>query len=106
LFSPAIQAGESKLDMSELASRFPAHQGPTILFINFDGWKNYDEKGHTIQPFQSASGKRNRDIQEILYRTAEIFAPFNVQVVRIYGEGKYDRTDHGNSTVFVGAHTD
>src|SRR5206468_13109065 len=73
---------------------------------NFDGWKDHDKKGHNIQPFQSQTGKRSRDIQEILYRSSEIFAPFNVRVIRIYGEGKYDQTKRGNTTIFVGAHTE
>jgi hypothetical protein len=93
------------LDMTEIASRFPTHEGPTMLYINFDGWKNRDQKGHDIQPFQATTRSRDRDIQEILYRTDEIFAPFNVRVARMFGDARFDKGDQGNTTVFVGGDT-
>jgi hypothetical protein len=92
-------------ELSMLARYFKPQQGTTKLYINFDGWANSDGKGHTIIPFQSTTGHRDLDIQEILYRVSEAFAPFNVQVLRMYGNGHYDRTTGGNTTVFIGAQT-
>src|SRR5262249_5749208 len=57
-------------DMTVLAQQFPTHAGPTKLYLNFDGWA---AKG--VSAFQSTTGNRNADIHEVLYRTAEIFAP-------------------------------
>jgi hypothetical protein len=101
----AKSTASGSLDMTELARRFAPHRGPTRLYINFDGWNNRDKKGHRIQPFRATTRSRDRDIQEILYRTSEIFAPFNVQVVRITGDGNYDKGSVGNTTVFVGGDT-
>jgi hypothetical protein len=101
----AKSSASGSLDMTDLARQFPSHQGPTRLYINFDGWKNRDKKGHRIEPFRATTRSRDRDIQEILYRTSEIFAPFNVQVVRITGDGNYDKGSVGNTTVFVGGDT-
>src|SRR5262249_52737580 len=92
----------ASLDMTQVARQFKPHQGPTMLYLNFDGAKNYDQKGHTIQPFQAVTGARERDIQEILYRTSQIFSPFNVQVVRIFGDGAFDGGSNGNTTVLIG----
>jgi hypothetical protein len=92
-------------ELSTLARYFKKQQGPTKLYINFDGWANFDGKGHMVIPFQSTTGHREMDIQEILYRVSEAFAPFNVQVLRMYGNGHYDRGQAGNATVFIGAQT-
>jgi hypothetical protein len=89
-------------DMTALSKQFPTHTGPTILYLNFDG------SGDAIAPFQDlngGSGDRDRDIQEILYRTAEIFAPFNVEVERMSGKGNFDTSSNGNTTIFIGAQT-
>jgi hypothetical protein len=92
------------------------HDGPTSLFLNFDGGSFTDSKGntYTASPFQSPSSflgggpahDVDQDIQEILYRTSEIFAPFNVRVTRLQGAGAYygqlpGQTD-GATTVFIG----
>jgi hypothetical protein len=106
LFGPAARGQEGQLDMTQVARQFPTPKGPTTIFVNFDGWRDHDQKGHTLLPFESKTGKRNRDIQEILYRASEIFAPFNVRVMRIFGEGKYDHSNSGNTTIFIGAHTE
>jgi hypothetical protein len=101
---PAVLALEDRLvpavtaptDMTELARLFPRHAGPTVLYVNFDGWAS---KG--IAPFMTISGDRNRDIQDVLYRAAEVFAPFDVEVVRQFGDGNH-ATGNGDSTIFVG----
>jgi hypothetical protein len=91
-------------ELSMLARYFKLQRGPAKLYINFDGCVNFDGKGHLIIPFQGTTGHRDMDIQEILFRVSEAFAPFNVQVLRMYGNGHYDRAG-GNSTVFIGAQT-
>lgn len=83
-------------DMTALAALFPRHTGPTMLFLNFDG---YASQG--VSSFASTSGDRTKDIQDVLFRTSEIFAPFDVQVRRIYGDAAMS-TSAGNTTVFIG----
>jgi hypothetical protein len=90
----------SVTDMTGMAQLFPRHSGPTVLYLNFDG---YTANG--VSSFQSTRGNRNPDIQEILYRTSEIFSPFDVEVRRIYGNGNYDSSSNGNSTIFIGDNT-
>jgi hypothetical protein len=84
-------------DMTGVASLFPRHSGPTVLYLNFDG-----NSSQGVSAFQSTTGNRNRDIQEIMYRTAEIFSPFDVQVKRMFGNGSYDSSSNGNTTIFIG----
>jgi hypothetical protein len=94
--------------MTQLAKLFPRHPGPTILGLNFDGWSGQipdeyvgDGKVHHIAPFAFAED-RDREIQDILFRTSEIFAPFDVQVRRVSGDGVHWGS-HGHTTVFIGA---
>src|SRR5262249_13123118 len=84
-------------DMTAVAQVFKPHSGPTMLYLNFDGASNLG-----VSPFQSTTGDKFRDINEIMYRVAEIYAPFNVQVRRYDGDGKYDTSSNGNTTVFIG----
>jgi len=82
-------------DMTGMSMYFPTHDGPTTLFINFDGCDNLG--GHTVAPFTGST----KDKADILYRVSEEFAPFNVQVRREYGFGSYDDRN-GATTIFVG----
>lgn len=101
-FRPTLEALEERAlptavtDMTALAQLFPRHAGPTTLYLNFDG---YTSQG--VSSFQSTSGNRTQDIHEIMYRVSEIFAPFDVQVRRIYGDGSMS-TSGGNTTIFIG----
>src|SRR5262245_56435493 len=75
---PQLEALEDRqllsvTDMTGVAQLFPRHSGPTMLYLNFDGWT-----AQGVSSFQSTTGDRTRDIHEIIYRTAEIFAPFDV----------------------------
>ncbi len=98
--------------MTTLAQIMPivpvqTHRGPTQLFLNFDGWTNYDQQGHNIHPFEEGlpQSVQDQDIQDILFRASEIFAPFDVKVSRIYGDGFYNGLSGetaGNTTVFIG----
>lgn len=86
-------------DLTQVAQMFPRHPGPTNLYLNFDG---YAAQGMTA--FQTGNPNREANIQEVLFRTSQIFAPFDVQVQRRLGNGGY-ATSGGSSTVFVGDST-
>jgi hypothetical protein len=93
------------IDLTEVARHFPRHPGMTVLYVNFDGWTDYDGNGHDVEPYRPHRGGRDRAIQLILLRTAEKYAPFDVAVRRLRGDGNRDRRPLGNTTVFVGADT-
>jgi hypothetical protein len=76
----------------------PQHPGPT-LWLNFAGGGG-DAPNNRIKPFQTA--QTEQDIQEILFETSEIYAPFNVHVERWFGANNFDTGNAGNTTVFVG----
>lgn len=106
---PAVEAMEHRrlmtanpADMTQLARLFAPHNGPTILYLNFDGG-SVPDGGHTdqVSSFQPLSGTRDGAIQDILFRVSEIYAPFNVEVERIFGAGNYAQSN-GNTTIFIG----
>jgi hypothetical protein len=84
-------------DMTQLAQEFGRHDGATTLWLNFDG---YAAEG--VSPFQSISGNRNQDIQDVLFKTQQIFAPFDVIIRRRLGDGSIDQSSSGNTTIFIG----
>jgi hypothetical protein len=86
-------------DLTQLAQQLgPPPDQPTQLYLNFDGYQGtYQGETHNVQPFAG----NQEDIQDILFQTSEKFAPFNVQVSRIYGAGNYD-AGNGSTTVFIG----
>ena len=87
-------------DMTDLAAQYAEPDGPTDLWINFEG-----NAANGVTAFQGTSAvQRNADIQEILFHTSEIFAPFDVRVRRRFGNGISDTSSNGNTTVFVGDH--
>ena len=61
-------------------------------------------KNHTAAFKAQVGGNLEKSIQDILYRVSEIYAPFDVQVRRVYGAGNYGTTD-GSTTIFVGANS-
>jgi hypothetical protein len=86
-------------DMTQWAQQFPAPTHAQNLWINFDGKHN---DGQTISAFVAQPGQdRDAGIQDILYRVAETFSPFDVQVRRLTGDGNYPTTN-GDTTIFVG----
>jgi hypothetical protein len=102
---PQVEALEERsmmsiTDMTGVASLFPRHSGPTMLYLNFDGWT-----GQGVSSFQSTTGNRTQDIHDIIFKTSQIFAPFDVEVRRIYGNGAYDSSSAGNTTIFIGDKT-
>jgi hypothetical protein len=115
---PQFEALEDRLvpsivtDYTQIAQMFPRHSVPTTLALNFDGWRDntqwWDDAtfglisgDYTVSPYQSPNGTRDRDIQDILFRTSEYFAPFDVRVVELNGDGNHF-SDRGDSTIFVG----
>jgi hypothetical protein len=107
LVRPRLETLEDRVvpaitDMTQMAQLFPPHPGPTHLYLNFDGWTNAEgNQGRTIYPYAGDE----TDIQNILFRTSEIFAPFDVEVSRAYGNGTYDAGNNGSTTVFIGGDT-
>jgi hypothetical protein len=91
-----VIAGRALDDMTGIAMKFSRHDGPTILALNFDG----SSKDRAL-PFVSTSGDREKDIQTLVYQTSEIFAPFDVEVIRVRGDGFVSKAP-GATTVFVG----
>lgn len=82
--------------MHEAAEIFAPHPNPTLLFLNFDG-----RSSEGVSPFETTTGDRERDIQEILFIVSQAFAPFNVKVQRMHGNnGQY--TGGGATTIFIG----
>lgn len=94
-------------NMTQLAQQMqqngqmPLPSGTTTLYLNFDGWSNCPYNSN-----QNVNGAAltAMDEQDILYRTTEIFAPFNVRVLPISGNGVYS-TDPGSTTIFVNSTT-
>lgn len=82
-------------DMTVLAQQWPTHDGPTHLYLNFDGYND----GTTMV---NAYNKSAQQINEIIFRTSEIFAPFNVEVSRVYGFNSHDDGNAGSTTIFIG----
>ncbi len=83
------------MTMTGIAQLSPPANG-TKLYLNFDG----NSDAH-VSPFESTTGNRNQDIQEILFRTSEMFAPFDVEVYRISGNGAQAYSG-GHTTIFIG----
>ncbi len=94
-------------DMTQLAQLFPTPSTPQILALNFDGWTNVPgnvgHNGSTILPFSGTQ----QQIQDIIYQVAEIYAPFNVEVFQVFGNGFYWTSNptgasNGVTTIFIG----
>lgn len=83
-------------DVAQVAALYPRHAGPTDLYLNFDGWAD-----NLISPYQEHTGNYNQNVQEILFRVSEIFAPFDVRVHRLYGNGVRSQSG-GDTTIFIG----
>src|SRR5579871_2127573 len=115
-----VEALESRLVPADLSS-IPYVQNvdpndiglPTTLGINFNGENFYSEGGLlgigsqsiNVGAYSSGSAAQtDQNIQDILFRVSEIYAPFNVEVTRVTSPNTYfDGSDRqGPSTIFVG----
>ena len=87
------------VDMTAVGRPVPRPTHTQELYLNFDGKHN---DGNNISAFVPVAGQdRDAAIQDILYRVSELFAPFNIQVHREFGDGAYSKSG-GDTTVFVG----
>jgi hypothetical protein len=84
-------------DMTQLAKLFPTPTQPTYLYLNFDGGSNLPGASGTVSPFSGSA----QQIEDIVYRVSEFFAPFNVEVAQIHGSGAYF-AGFGATTIFIG----
>jgi hypothetical protein len=95
-------------DYTQLAQAVTTpHQGPTTIYLNFDGGDvTYQNGGPVTEHFSAfipnSSENLNQEIQNIINMVAQIYAPFNAQVQQIHGFGNYDSSSNGNTTIFVG----
>lgn len=92
-------------DLALLALQNGRHAGTTSLYLNFDGGTvSGDQAGgtKTISAYQpNTPFDRTQAIQDILFRTQQIFSPFDVRVQILRGAGNY-ATGNGATTIFVG----
>jgi hypothetical protein len=100
---PYIETLEDRLvpsiDMTQLAQMFTYPTStPANLHLNFDGAGAYESD------YGAPFGRTYQDIQDILFRVSEIYAPFNVEVSRIYGTGNLSAWQ-GSRTIFVSGST-
>ncbi|MGE3818912.1 MAG: hypothetical protein AB7I30_05710 [Isosphaeraceae bacterium] len=91
-----IPYGAPFTEMSQVSNQFAPPDAPTILYLNFDG-----RSSQYVSAFQGTTNSVTRDIQEILFRTAQAFAPFNVQVKRAYGDDTIGAGQRA-TTLFIG----
>lgn len=91
------------LELSQLAAQYPAHNGVSNLYLNFDGGNINDAMGSgNMSAYQADPGvDRDEMIRDIVYRVSEIFSPFNVRVIVIHGNGNFSKSG-GDSTIFIG----
>jgi hypothetical protein len=76
---------------------------PQHLYLNFDGWTNSSVTNSSISPFSGTQ----QQIDDIIYQVSEIYAPFNVEVQRVYGNGAYLNAaavsgEPAPTTIFIG----
>jgi hypothetical protein len=99
----STSANTTPTDMTQLAAQLQSQgllqvpSGPTALYLNFDGWTNSGTSAGNVGAFPGTP----QDRADILYRTAEVFAPFNVQVGELSGDGNFVNQG-GATTIFVG----
>ena len=102
----SFEALETRLAFSTLAGSpfIPAHAlspAPTVLAVNFDGGAFFGK--YAVTPYSGGSASQiDMAIQDTLFRVAEIYAPFDVQVYRQPGNNAFV-PGNGATTVFVGA---
>jgi hypothetical protein len=97
-------------DLSQLPLHYPQRATTTNLYLNFDGGSINDSQtgGGTwnVAAYQPPAGvDRVQAIQDIIYRTSEIFSPFNVRVRIMRGAGNFSKTN-GDTTIFIGDNAD
>src|SRR5262245_21056267 len=74
-----MSSAPASLYYTAIAQMFPRHEGPTGLYLNFDGWLSEEVAGFnptTPDDGNAATDERERDIQDIIFRVSEMFSPF------------------------------
>jgi hypothetical protein len=111
--APARKPRQARLEIESLEERlvpatdltsipYVAHAGPTMLGLNFDGENFYNNGNTSVNAYyHTSSGQTDQDIQDLLFRVSEVYAPFGVEVTRLNGFGTYYNSN-GDTTVFVG----
>jgi hypothetical protein len=103
-----LEAMEDRLVPSSMSNvPFISPSGPTTLALNFDGGPPATESpNYQVSAYNAGNAlQTDQNIQDILFRTSEMYAPFNVQVTRLSGADNFlsEADSHGPTTVFVGA---
>jgi hypothetical protein len=108
-FRPSLENLEDRL-VPSTASDIPyaTHPGPAQLALNFDGNPRTDggpEHDYVVAAYDDGSAGRDQNIQDTLFRTSEIYAPFDVEVFRAKGANDYLNGSDGTgpTTIFVGS---
>jgi hypothetical protein len=119
---PTLEVLEDRLVPSDLSEiPFVSPTGPTVLGINFDGENFYRpgtdqfiaQGGYLLGGYANPNGgfapgsgkfdtNVDQNMQDILFRVSEMYAPFNVEVQRIPGANQWYGWRSGSTTVFVG----
>jgi hypothetical protein len=106
---PSIEHLEARF-VPSTASDIPyvTHGGPVPLALNFDGNPRTDggpEHDFVVAPYDDGSPGQDQNIQDILFRTSEMYAPFNAEVFRAKWANDYLNGSDGSgpTTVFVGS---
>ena len=86
-----------------LATHPSPPSSPTYLYLNFDGWTNCPTTSSSIAAYTGSA----QNINDILFQVSEIYAPFDVVVEQIHGNGVYDKTSAvaggpPPTTIFIG----
>lgn len=106
-FIPVVESLEDRrvmstiTDYTQIAQMFPRHEGPTNLYLNFDGWQDKGISAFQATKQSDATADREVCIQDIMFRVSEMYSPFDVQVRRIFGDGVHARSG-GHTTIFIG----
>ncbi|HVX14132.1 MAG TPA: DUF4214 domain-containing protein [Pirellulales bacterium] len=103
---PATEANPGQIEptsMTGLAQQqqqdgqLPLPSGPTTIYLNFDGWNDCPYDGNKdVAPYEADA----TTIQDILYRASEVFAPFDVRVLQMTGNGAISQ-EPGATTIFI-----
>jgi hypothetical protein len=104
----SVEAMEERLVPSTMSDiPFAAPSGPTTLALNFDGGPTTAVSPDLrVSAYNAGSNlQTDQNIQDLLFRTSEMYAPFNVQVTRLSGANNYlsGPNAHGATTIFVGS---
>ncbi len=82
--------------------RKPSGGSPTEISYEMTPLRNYFYDLYAVNWNQNFEKNYDAIVQEVMFRTAEFFAPFNVRIGRLRGKNFADTSHSGSTTVFVG----